>query len=117
MAPAPGFAITFCTLTTPPIPLLRPFPSPLVMILGGGPGNELRPLTDTRAEPAMPFAGLYRLIDVPVSSCINSGERRARACVRAYRGSGGARGGRAAGQAPRRARAPPCLQRNRGALS
>jgi glucose-1-phosphate adenylyltransferase len=44
------------------------------MILGGGPGNELRPLTDVRAEPAVPFAGLFRLIDIPISNCINSGE-------------------------------------------
>ncbi|KAI8475062.1 MAG: nucleotide-diphospho-sugar transferase [Monoraphidium minutum] len=43
------------------------------MILGGGPGNELRPLTDMRAEPAVPFAGLFRLIDIPISNCINSG--------------------------------------------
>jgi hypothetical protein len=43
------------------------------MILGGGPGRDLRPLTDRRAEPAMPFAGLFRLIDFPISNCINSG--------------------------------------------
>lgn len=42
------------------------------MILGGGPGNDLWPLTKSRAEPAMPFAGLYRLIDIPVSNCVNS---------------------------------------------
>ncbi|GBF96687.1 glucose-1-phosphate adenylyltransferase [Raphidocelis subcapitata] len=45
----------------------------VVMVLGGGPGNDLRPLTDVRAEPAMPVAGLFRLIDIPVSNCINSG--------------------------------------------
>ncbi|KIY92748.1 Glucose-1-phosphate adenylyltransferase [Monoraphidium neglectum] len=45
------------------------------MILGGGPGNELRPLTDVRAEPAVPFAGLFRLIDIPISNCINSAMR------------------------------------------
>jgi glucose-1-phosphate adenylyltransferase len=43
------------------------------MVLGGGPGNELRPLTEVRAEPAMPVAGLFRLIDIPLSNCINSG--------------------------------------------
>lgn len=43
------------------------------MILGGGPGQELWPLTNTRAEPAVPFAGLFRLIDVPLSNCIHSG--------------------------------------------
>lgn len=44
------------------------------MILGGGPGAELRPLTDTRAEPAMPLAAQFRLVDVPISHCLNSGE-------------------------------------------
>lgn len=49
-------------------------PSEVVaMILGGGPGTDLYPLTRTRAEPAVPFAGLFRLIDVPVSNCVNSG--------------------------------------------
>jgi len=49
-------------------------PSEVVaMILGGGPGTDLYPLTKTRAEPAVPFAGLFRLIDVPVSNCVNSG--------------------------------------------
>lgn len=43
------------------------------MILGGGPGNELWPLTATRAEPAVPFGGSFRLIDIPLSNCINSG--------------------------------------------
>lgn len=43
------------------------------MILGGGPGSALWPLTHTRAEPAVPFAGLFRLIDVPVSNCLHSG--------------------------------------------
>lgn len=43
------------------------------MVLGGGPGTDLWPLTHTRAEPAVPFAGLFRLIDVPVSNCIHSG--------------------------------------------
>lgn len=46
------------------------------MILGGGPGNDLRPLTDVRAEPAMPFAGTFRLVDIPISNCINSGARQ-----------------------------------------
>jgi glucose-1-phosphate adenylyltransferase len=43
------------------------------MILGGGPGTDLWPLTNSRAEPAVPFAGLFRLIDVPLSNCIHSG--------------------------------------------
>lgn len=43
------------------------------MILGGGPGTDLWPLTNSRAEPAVPFAGLFRLVDVPLSNCIHSG--------------------------------------------
>lgn len=43
-----------------------------VLILGGGRGNRLFPLTKDRAKPAVPLAGKYRLIDVPVSNCINS---------------------------------------------
>jgi len=43
------------------------------VILGGGRGNRLFPLTRDRAKPAVPIAGKYRLIDVPISNCINSG--------------------------------------------
>ncbi len=45
----------------------------LVLILGGGKGVRLFPLTLERSKPAIGFAGKYRLIDVPVSNCINSG--------------------------------------------
>jgi len=45
----------------------------LSIILGGGAGTRLFPLTKTRAKPAVPIGGLYRLIDVPMSNCINSG--------------------------------------------
>ncbi len=44
----------------------------LGIILGGGAGSRLYPLTKLRAKPAVPLAGKYRLIDVPVSNCINS---------------------------------------------
>ena len=44
----------------------------LSIILGGGAGTRLYPLTKLRAKPAVPLAGKYRLIDVPVSNCINS---------------------------------------------
>jgi glucose-1-phosphate adenylyltransferase len=48
----------------------------LTLILGGGRGARLYPLTKRRSEPAMPIAGKYRLIDIPISNCINSGLRR-----------------------------------------
>ncbi|WP_414550009.1 glucose-1-phosphate adenylyltransferase [Anabaena sp. CCY 0017] len=44
----------------------------LAIILGGGAGTRLYPLTKMRAKPAVPVAGKYRLIDIPVSNCINS---------------------------------------------
>ncbi|KDD76751.1 nucleotidyl transferase [Helicosporidium sp. ATCC 50920] len=43
------------------------------MILGGGAGSRLYPLTNSRAKPAVPIGGAYRLIDVPMSNCLNSG--------------------------------------------
>lgn len=43
------------------------------VILGGGAGTRLYPLTKMRAKPAVPIGGAYRLIDVPMSNCINSG--------------------------------------------
>ena len=45
----------------------------LSIILGGGRGARLYPLTKYRAKPAVPLAGKYRLIDIPISNCINSG--------------------------------------------
>lgn len=45
----------------------------LGIILGGGAGTRLFPLTKMRAKPAVPLAAKYRLIDIPVSNCINSG--------------------------------------------
>jgi glucose-1-phosphate adenylyltransferase len=44
----------------------------LAIILGGGQGTRLYPLTEMRAKPAVPLGGKYRLIDIPVSNCINS---------------------------------------------
>ena len=46
------------------------------MILGGGRGTRLWPLTKYRAKPAVPVAGKYRLIDIPISNCLNSGIER-----------------------------------------
>src|SRR5213082_3521881 len=48
----------------------------LSLILGGGRGTRLYPLTKLRSKPAMPVAGKYRLIDIPISNCINSGMNR-----------------------------------------
>ncbi|EFN50814.1 hypothetical protein CHLNCDRAFT_37654 [Chlorella variabilis] len=47
--------------------------SVMAVILGGGAGTRLYPLTKNRAKPAVPIGGAYRLIDVPMSNCINSG--------------------------------------------
>jgi glucose-1-phosphate adenylyltransferase len=44
--------------------------------MGGGQGSRLFPLTKERAKPAVPLAGKYRLVDIPISNCINSGLRR-----------------------------------------
>ncbi len=51
----------------------------LAIILGGGQGERLYPLTRDRAKPAVPFGGVYRIIDFTLSNCVNSGLRRA--CV------------------------------------
>jgi glucose-1-phosphate adenylyltransferase len=48
-------------------------PKVISIILGGGKGTRLFPLTKVRSKPAVPFGGKYRIIDVPVSNCINSG--------------------------------------------
>ncbi len=48
----------------------------LAVIMGGGAGNRLYPLTKLRAKPAVPLAGYYRLIDIPISNCIHSGINR-----------------------------------------
>src|SRR5579884_2950574 len=48
----------------------------LSLILGGGRGTRLYPLTKLRSKPAVPIAGKYRLIDIPISNCINSGCKR-----------------------------------------
>ncbi len=45
----------------------------LGVIMGGGRGSRLHPLTKLRSKPAVPIAGKYRLIDIPISNCINSG--------------------------------------------
>ena len=48
----------------------------LVFLLAGGEGERLHPLTRDRAKPAVPFGGIYRIVDLTLSNCINSGLRR-----------------------------------------
>jgi len=48
----------------------------VAVIMAGGMGERLRPLTDVRAKPSVPFGGVYRIIDFSLSNCINSGIRR-----------------------------------------
>ncbi len=48
----------------------------LAIILGGGAGTRLYPLTASRSKPAVPIAGKYRLVDIPISNCMNSGINR-----------------------------------------
>ncbi len=43
------------------------------VVLGGGKGTRLHPLTENRSKPAVPLAGKYRLVDIPISNCLNSG--------------------------------------------
>src|SRR6266850_437538 len=45
----------------------------LAVILGGGAGTRLFPLTQERAKPAVPLGGKYRLVDIPISNCLNGG--------------------------------------------
>lgn len=57
----------------------RPFSKQLpviAVILGGGQGSRLYPLTKLRSKPAVPIAGKYRLVDIPISNCLNSNIRR-----------------------------------------
>jgi glucose-1-phosphate adenylyltransferase len=44
----------------------------LAIILGGGQGSRLYPLTESRSKPAVPIGGKYRLVDIPISNCMNS---------------------------------------------
>jgi glucose-1-phosphate adenylyltransferase len=48
----------------------------LAIIMGGGAGTRLFPLTKDRSKPAVPLAGKYRIVDIPISNCINSGLRQ-----------------------------------------
>jgi glucose-1-phosphate adenylyltransferase len=48
----------------------------ICIVLGGGQGSRLYPLTATRSKPAVPIAGKYRLVDIPISNCLHSGIER-----------------------------------------
>jgi glucose-1-phosphate adenylyltransferase len=48
----------------------------VAIVMGGGEGKRLFPLTQKRAKPAVPLAGKYRLVDIPISNCLNSGFRQ-----------------------------------------
>ncbi|MEQ1797898.1 MAG: glucose-1-phosphate adenylyltransferase [Lacibacter sp.] len=56
--------------------LKSPAKNTLALILGGGAGTRLFPLTAARSKPAVPIAGKYRLVDIPISNCMNSGINR-----------------------------------------
>ena len=56
--------------------LKLPAKNTLALILGGGAGTRLFPLTAARSKPAVPIAGKYRLVDIPISNCINSNINR-----------------------------------------
>lgn len=53
--------------------MIMPKKRTIAIVLGGGKGTRLYPLTKDRSKPAVPFAGKYRLVDIPISNCINSG--------------------------------------------
>ena len=48
----------------------------IALILAGGRGSRLKDMTDWRAKPAVPFGGKFRIIDFPLSNCVNSGIRK-----------------------------------------
>src|ERR1700756_753006 len=48
----------------------------MCIVLGGGQGSRLFPLTASRSKPAVPIAGKYRLVDIPISNCLHSGINR-----------------------------------------
>ena len=56
--------------------LKTPTEKTLAIIMGGGAGTRLFPLTEKRAKPAVPLGGKYRLVDIPISNCLNSGFRQ-----------------------------------------
>ncbi|MBI2314269.1 MAG: glucose-1-phosphate adenylyltransferase [Betaproteobacteria bacterium] len=67
----------YCPLKSEPSPHFSLITkNTLAIVLAGGRGTRLKQLTDWRAKPSMPFAGKFRIIDFPLSNCVNSGIRR-----------------------------------------
>jgi glucose-1-phosphate adenylyltransferase len=62
--------------TTKSISPLSPAQKSLAIVMGGGAGTRLFPLTKERAKPAVPLGGKYRLVDIPISNCLNSNIRQ-----------------------------------------
>src|SRR5271154_4993814 len=60
----------------PPRPSVFRSRDVISVILGGGAGTRLFPLTQDRSKPAVPLAGKYRIVDIPISNCLNSGLKR-----------------------------------------
>src|ERR687891_351406 len=56
--------------------MIAPMNDVLTLILGGGRGTRLYPLTHMRSKPAVPIGGKYRLIDIPISNCLHAGLKR-----------------------------------------
>ncbi len=65
---------TLAQMTTPSLPA-GTTQRTLAIVMGGGAGTRLFPLTKDRSKPAVPLGGKYRLVDIPISNCLNSGLR------------------------------------------
>src|SRR5689334_15047778 len=63
-------------MSLPASPPANPAANVLAVIMGGGQGTRLYPLTKLRSKPAVPLAAKYRLVDIPISNCINSDIRK-----------------------------------------
>ena len=74
VTPKPFRTETTGTISTPALPP-GTTQRTLAVIMGGGAGTRLFPLTKDRSKPAVPLGGKYRLVDVPISNCLNSGLR------------------------------------------
>src|SRR5215210_5376774 len=70
------FPPAFLSKAMKPIDLHAVSANTLAIIMGGGAGTRLFPLTKDRSKPAVPLGGKYRIVDIPISNCINSGLRR-----------------------------------------